>query len=43
VGRIKHAIRAAFVGEDVEWQASVVDRAAAIVRNTVAELPRFVA
>jgi hypothetical protein len=38
---IKHAMRAAFVGEDVEWQAAVVDRAAAIVRRALAELPRL--
>jgi hypothetical protein len=38
---IKHAMRAAFVGEDAEWQAAVVDRAAAIVRDAVAELPRL--
>jgi len=31
----------AFVGEDAEWQAAVVDRTAAIVRYAVAELPRL--
>jgi polar amino acid transport system ATP-binding protein len=37
---IKRSMHAAFVGEDVEWQAAVVDRAAAIVRRALAEVPR---
>ena len=38
---IKHEMRAAFVGDDVEWQAAVVDRAVAIVRRALAEVPRL--
>ncbi len=35
---IKREMRAAFVGEDVEWQAAVAGRAAAIVRGALAGL-----
>ena len=33
---IKREMREAFVGEDVDWQAAVVDRAAALVRRALA-------
>jgi hypothetical protein len=36
VERIKHAMRAAFVGEDLEWRAAWSTRA--IVHNAIAEL-----
>jgi Protein of unknown function (DUF2817) len=38
---IKREMRAAFVGEDVEWQAAVVERALTIVRNALAGLAQF--
>jgi hypothetical protein len=37
---IKHAMRAAFVGDDTDWRSAVVERAAAIVRRALAGLDR---